>query len=100
MSTRPASRGETMTVSRPLVRGVLAALAMAALAACASHPKTAPTTAQQQPYSQSEQPARAPSSAVESQQTGPLPGSEQDFVINAGDRVYFDFDQYAIRPDA
>jgi peptidoglycan-associated lipoprotein len=24
----------------------------------------------------------------------------QDFVINAGDRVYFDFDAYAIRQDA
>ena len=31
---------------------------------------------------------------------GPLPGSMQDFVINAGDRVYFDFDQYTLRDDA
>jgi peptidoglycan-associated lipoprotein len=30
---------------------------------------------------------------------GPVPGSMQDFVVNAGDRVYFDFDQYAIRAD-
>jgi peptidoglycan-associated lipoprotein len=29
-----------------------------------------------------------------------LPGSERDFVINAGDRVYFDFDKYDIRADA
>jgi peptidoglycan-associated lipoprotein len=29
-----------------------------------------------------------------------LPGSEQDFVINVGDRVYFDFDKYDIRADA
>ena len=30
----------------------------------------------------------------------PLPGSEQDFVINIGDRVYFDFDSYEVRADA
>jgi peptidoglycan-associated lipoprotein len=31
---------------------------------------------------------------------GPIPGSVQDFVINAGDRVYFDTDQYTLRDDA
>ena len=30
----------------------------------------------------------------------PSPGSEQDFVINVGDRVYFDFDRYEVRSDA
>jgi peptidoglycan-associated lipoprotein len=29
-----------------------------------------------------------------------LPGSSQDFVITAGDRVFFDTDAYTIRPDA
>ena len=29
-----------------------------------------------------------------------LPGSEQDFSVNVGDRVYFDLDSYTIRPDA
>ena len=28
------------------------------------------------------------------------PGSLQDFVISAGDRVYFDFDSYDLRPEA
>lgn len=28
------------------------------------------------------------------------PGSEQDFVVNIGDRVYFDLDSYQIRPEA
>lgn len=28
------------------------------------------------------------------------PGSEQDFVVNVGDRVYFDLDSYAIRSEA
>jgi peptidoglycan-associated lipoprotein len=31
---------------------------------------------------------------------GALPGTEQDFVINVGDRVYFDTDQYDVREDA
>ena len=30
----------------------------------------------------------------------PVPGSERDFVINAGDRVYFDYDSHALRDDA
>jgi len=29
-----------------------------------------------------------------------MPGSEQDFVVNVGDRVYFDLDSYQIRPEA
>jgi peptidoglycan-associated lipoprotein len=29
-----------------------------------------------------------------------LPGTEQDFVVNVGDRVYFDYNQYEIRSDA
>ena len=29
-----------------------------------------------------------------------VPGSEQDFVVNVGDRVYFDLNMYQIRPEA
>lgn len=28
------------------------------------------------------------------------PGSAQDFIVNVGDRVYFDLDSYQIRPEA
>lgn len=28
------------------------------------------------------------------------PSSEQDFVVNVGDRVYFDLDSYSVRPEA
>lgn len=34
-----------------------------------------------------------------SQQMGPAPGSQEDFVANVGDRVFFDFDKYNIKPD-
>ncbi len=30
----------------------------------------------------------------------PAPGSEQDFVVNVGDRVYFDLDSYTVRAEA
>ncbi|MDF2900869.1 MAG: pal, partial [Phenylobacterium sp.] len=29
-----------------------------------------------------------------------VPGSEQDFVVNIGDRIYFDLDSYQVRPEA
>jgi peptidoglycan-associated lipoprotein len=31
---------------------------------------------------------------------GPIPGSVQDFVVNVGDRVYFDYDKFTVRADA
>jgi len=30
---------------------------------------------------------------------GPRPGSQEDLVVNVGDRVFFDFDQYSVRQD-
>jgi len=32
--------------------------------------------------------------------TAPVPGSPQDFIVNVGERVYFDLDEYVLRPDA
>ena len=77
------------------LRLTLLGVSMAAIAACASHPKP-------------EGPgpvAEAPPPAYSAPPPGPvngqiLPGSVQDFVINVGDRVYFDFDQYGVRADA
>jgi peptidoglycan-associated lipoprotein len=30
---------------------------------------------------------------------GPRPGSQEDLVVNVGDRVFFDFDSASVRPD-
>ncbi len=30
---------------------------------------------------------------------GIMPGSQQDLVVNVGDRVFFDFDKFNVRPD-
>jgi peptidoglycan-associated lipoprotein len=76
------------------------ALTALSVAACASKKPQFPTTAsppvarQEPARPQTAQPPVAPVSQA------PLPGSEQDFVVNVGDRVYFDFDRYAIRTDA
>jgi peptidoglycan-associated lipoprotein len=32
--------------------------------------------------------------------SAPLPGTVQDFVVNVGDRIYFDYDRYELRADA
>jgi len=65
------------------------------IAACASHPKPTPA-----PEPQPQPPAQQPYTPPAPQPRGPVPGSVQDFVISAGDRVFFDFDAYSIRPDA
>ena len=38
-------------------------------------------------------------SASASAVTAVKPGSQQDLVVNVGDRVFFDYDRYAVRPD-
>ncbi len=71
-----------------------------AIAACTTHPKPgplAPTQAQQPPEQNEFTP---PGEPPVNQSTMAAPGSAQDFVITAGDRIFFDFDAYSIRPDA
>jgi peptidoglycan-associated lipoprotein len=71
--------------------------ATSALAACAT-PKPPPPAPPPPPPA--EAPPPPPPPPVASAPTGPIPGSIQDFVVNVGDRVYFDFDQYSVRADA
>lgn len=78
------------------VQLALVAVAATSLAACASK-KPLPTTPPPTPTGPTG-PATPPPSGPVSQ--GVVPGSVQDFVINAGDRIYFDFDSYSIRADA
>jgi peptidoglycan-associated lipoprotein len=85
------------TTVRTALRLALIAAAAASMAACASRPKPAgPVATAPPPPPPPEQTAPPPSAVGESV----LPGSERDFVINAGDRVYFDFDRYDVRADA
>jgi peptidoglycan-associated lipoprotein len=56
--------------------------------------QTAPiaSTPQPQPQTQTSQPTPQPA--------GPMPGSVQDFEINAGDRVFYGYDQYTLTDPA
>lgn len=84
-----------------VVRLALIGLAAASLAACASRPKpagpVAPPVESSQPTPPPYTQAAPPTSPVDQ---GPLPGTVQDFVINIGERIYFDTDSYDVRSDA
>ena len=88
---------DTQRVARLAMIG----LATASLAACASRPKPAgpqaPTTQPSQPTAPAYETPSTPQSPVNQ---GPLPGTAQDFVINIGERIYFDTDSYDVRSDA
>ena len=87
----------TCFMSQGAVRLAMIGLAAASLAACQSKPKPGPSTA---PPPSAPPPSSESTTPPPPVSQGPLPGSVQDFVINAGDRVYFDFDSYTLRSDA
>jgi peptidoglycan-associated lipoprotein len=60
------------------------------LAACSSTPESSGTA--DAGGSTTQTTAAAPS--------GPTPGTSEDFVVNVGDRVFFDFDMYDLKPEA
>ena len=83
------------------VRLAAVGLAVTALAACtprtpadtgAGNPVPGPANDQYNP--------NAPGPVSGGNLGAAAPGTEQDFVVNIGDRVYFDLDRYTIRPEA
>jgi peptidoglycan-associated lipoprotein len=92
------------SVNRSMVfRVALVGVACASMAACAKKPKMA-TQVQQQPGAAQTRPDTVvpPDNrgTVSNTPAGALPGSVNDFVVNVGDRVYFDTDSHDIRADA
>ena len=83
-----------------IARLAMIGLAAASLAACASRPKPQGPVATTQPSQPSQPPYQQPTGPTSPTNPGPLPGTVQDFVINIGERIYFDTDQYDIRSDA
>jgi peptidoglycan-associated lipoprotein len=65
--------------------------AMLIVAACASKPKPMAEAPPPPPSSTTAPPAEVQSSTV--------PGSLQDFKVNVGDTVHFDYDKYSVRDD-
>jgi peptidoglycan-associated lipoprotein len=93
--------------SKSLIRLILVGVATATLAACASKPKPLPPAPPEAPRPPPEAPRRPEAPRPPPPQQAPLPppasalpGSVQDFVISAGDRIYFDYDSFTVRGDA
>ena len=84
------------TTPKSALRLALIAAAVVSVSACASRPKPAGPVA----TTTTPPPAETPYTPPPPVSSAPLPGSEQDFVVNVGDRVYFDFDAYSVRADA
>jgi peptidoglycan-associated lipoprotein len=83
-----------------LVRLAAVGLAVTAIAACTPRPAADTGAGNNVPVTDTN-PRYPTPGPVESGDLGPAaPGSEQDFVVNVGDRVYFDLDSYSIRPEA
>lgn len=84
------------------LRLTLIAATAVSLAACASHPKPSYPTTQAPAAQQPPEPPRGPTAPTRPEPVtqSALPGSERDFVINVGDRIYFDYDSYSVRGDA
>ncbi|HEX7799988.1 MAG TPA: peptidoglycan-associated lipoprotein, partial [Asticcacaulis sp.] len=87
--------------TKSALKAAAAALILTSVAACASKPKPVATTP---PPVAEQAPPPAPPPTQQPVQQAPLPGivpgSQQDFVVNVGDRIYFDTDQSSIRTDA
>ena len=88
---------QTFPPARRTTVALAALVATAALAGCAHRPPPLAATSSTPPAPPSHRYEPVPQQPV---QSGILPGTAQDFVVNAGDRVYFDFDQFNIRADA
>ena len=84
-----------------LIKLATVSAAVAALAACAPKPKVEPAVPVEPVQPTAPQYPTAPTGPVTGGNVGgPVAGSEQDFVVNVGDRVYFDLDSYSVRPEA
>ena len=84
-----------------LIKLATVSAAVAALAACAPKPKVEPAVPTTPTVPTGPQYPTAPTGPVTGGNVGAvMPGSEQDFVVNVGDRVYFDLDSYSVRPEA
>jgi peptidoglycan-associated lipoprotein len=89
-----------MSNTRNVLRGGVLALGLVSLAACATKPKYAATVPPAQTPPPAETPQAPPPPPMAQAPTGPIPGSLQDFVVNVGDRAYFDLNEYTVRSDA
>jgi peptidoglycan-associated lipoprotein len=86
--------------SQVIFRTAAIGLVAASLAACASRQPPPPAETPYTPPPAAPAPPPPPPPAPPPATVGVVPGSLEDFVASAGDRVYFDLDQYSLRSDA
>ena len=79
------------------LRLALVAAAALSVTACASRPKPGPAPETAPPPAVAPTPEPTPAPAPSATVT---PGTIQDFVVNVGERVFFDLDSYSGRADA
>ena len=89
-----------MMKTSTLVRLAAVGLAVTALAACTPRTPATSGAGETAPPSNDQYNPNAPGPVTGGALGAAAPGSEQDFVVNVGDRVYFDLDRYTIRPEA
>jgi peptidoglycan-associated lipoprotein len=88
--------------SSVVFRLALVAVAAASLSACATKKPmaTKPSTSMTQNQAPPRTELPPAQGQVDRSPAGALPGSANDFVVNVGDRVYFDTDSHDVRADA
>jgi peptidoglycan-associated lipoprotein len=83
------------------VRKFLMVAGMAlALAACSSNDDAVTDVGQVQIGGQDSMTAGSLDGVGSNNQYGPVPGSQQDLVVNIGDRVFFGYDRFDVSPEA
>jgi peptidoglycan-associated lipoprotein len=86
--------------SHSFFKAACAVTALVSLAACAEKPKPVAMTPPPPTQAEVPPPPRSEPPVQQNNLPGIQPGSQQDFVVNVGDRVYFDTDHSDIRADA
>ncbi len=86
------------------LKAFIAIAALSFVAACATAPEetgeASGSGAAAPPPPPKVESAPAPKVVEPARPAGPEPGSSADFVVNVGDRVFFDFDKYDLKPEA
>ncbi len=86
--------------TKTVFKTALVAFIMTSVAACSDKPKPVIAPPAPTPPPATDTTPTPPPPPVTTQPIGIVPGSQQDFVVNVGDRVYFDTDQSSVRADA
>lgn len=90
-----------MTSSTALKLATVGLIALSMAACTPRRPVTGATGADAGPVANNPQYPGPGTGGIDGGNMGPAaPGTEQDFVVNVGDRVYFDLDSYVVSPDA